>query len=138
MFFSDLLFNNQEFASALYNSLNENGIFIAQTGMASAIDDPSTLNTRDKHGHLFKERLSEAGFEHIREYEDVSRRGNCQFGSECQLSVLWPSLTHNLYNPVSSYLYRRTADLWVFGVSLLPLKALQRRSGGTPMKLRLI
>ena len=87
MFFSDLLFNNQEFASALYNSLNENGIFIAQTGMASAIDDPSTLNTRDKHGHLFKERLSEAGFEHIREYEDVSRRGNCQFGSECQLSV---------------------------------------------------
>lgn len=65
----------------MQNSLNDDGIFIAQTGMASSLDDPSSMNTRDKHGHLFKLRLEEAGFEHIREYEDVS------FGEDL---FVWP------------------------------------------------
>lgn len=71
MYFSDLLFNNEHFAKAMYNSLNKEGIFIAQTGIANALDDPSSMNGRDKHGFLFKTRLREAGFKTLKEYEDV-------------------------------------------------------------------
>lgn len=70
--FSDLLFNNEQFANAMYNSLNEEGIFIAQTGIASTLEDSSSMNGRDKHGFLFKTRIREAGFKTIKEYEDVS------------------------------------------------------------------
>ena len=69
--FSDLLFNNEAFSKALYNSLNKGGVFIAQTGMASNLDDPSMMNSRDKDGYIFKTKLIEAGFETIREYEDA-------------------------------------------------------------------
>ena len=72
MDFSDLLFNNEPFAKALHNSLNDEGVFIAQTGIANSLDDPSSLNGRDKHSFLFKTRLREAGFKTIKEYEDVS------------------------------------------------------------------
>lgn len=68
--FSDMLFNNPAFANSLYSSLNDGGVFIAQTGVASNLDDASALNSRNKNGFLFKTRLEEAGFETIKEYED--------------------------------------------------------------------
>lgn len=74
MAFSDLLFDNEPFSKAMYNSLNKEGIFIAQTGIASTLEDPSAMNGRDKHGFIFKNRLQEAGFKTIKEYEDVSNR----------------------------------------------------------------
>lgn len=70
--FSDLLFDNEVFANALKGSLNQGGVFIAQTGVASGLVDPSTMNSREKHSHIFKTRLEQAGFETIKEYEDVS------------------------------------------------------------------
>ena len=75
VFFSDLLFDNEPFAKAMFNSLNKDGVFIAQTGIANNLDDPSSMNGRDKHGFLFKTRLREAGFTTIKEYEDVSLSG---------------------------------------------------------------
>lgn len=74
--FSDILFNNEPFSNAMYNSLNEEGVFVAQTGISISLDDPSAMNSREKHGYLFKNALQKAGFKTIKEYEDS--HGNFQ------------------------------------------------------------
>ncbi|CAB9507856.1 Polyamine aminopropyltransferase [Seminavis robusta] len=69
--FSDLLFDNEAFAKALHNSLNDGGVFIAQTGEAANLEDPSKMNSRERYEFIFKTRLAEAGFQTMKEYEDA-------------------------------------------------------------------
>lgn len=69
--FSDVLFDNQGFADAMYSSMNEEGVFIAQTGVASDLDDPSTMNSRDKFSFLFMNHLKHAGYKSLKNYEDA-------------------------------------------------------------------
>ena len=51
--------------------MNEEGVFIAQTGVAAALDDPAAVNSREKHSYIFQNRLREAGYETIKTYEDA-------------------------------------------------------------------
>jgi hypothetical protein len=70
--FSDILFDNDVFANSLHASLNDGGVFICQTGEAINLDDASGFNSRDRDAVVFKQRLIDAGFKSILEYNDVS------------------------------------------------------------------
>ena len=70
--FSDILFDNDAFTQSLYNSLNDEGVFICQTGETITLSDPSSFNGRERDAVVFKQRLISAGFKKIVEYDDVS------------------------------------------------------------------
>jgi hypothetical protein len=70
--FSDLLFDNYAFSNSIYASLNDGGVFICQTGEATTLNDASGFNSRDRDAVVFKQRLIDAGFKSILEYDDVS------------------------------------------------------------------
>lgn len=70
--FSDILFDNDAFANSIYASLNDGGVFICQTGEAGTLNDASGFNSRDRDAVVFKQRIIDAGFKNILEYDDVS------------------------------------------------------------------
>ena len=55
----------------MYSSMTKEGVFIAQTGIASDLDDPSAMNSRDKFTFIFSDRLKNAGYKSIKNYEDA-------------------------------------------------------------------
>lgn len=130
--FSDLLYDNKPFSSAMYNSLNEEGVFIAQTGIAANLDDPNVLNSRSRHSFVFKERLEEAGFKTVKGYDDVS----------CILSYHYcaeHAFLFGLSDPTVLFLLwliSRTAASMVFGAFLSRLSIPATRYDGTPTKPR--
>jgi len=86
--FSDFLFDNQAFADAMYGSMNEEGVFTAQTGQASTLDDANQMNSRDKFTVIFQEHLKEAGYETIVSYEDAHGNFNGVWSFFCAFASL--------------------------------------------------
>lgn len=68
------LYTDKDFYTSLYNSLNDDGILVAQVGEAHRLDDAAEEISKDMHRASLINGLIEAGFEGIREYEEVSSR----------------------------------------------------------------
>lgn len=70
--FSDVLYNNKEFVTALNNALTEDGIFILQTGVAAdGKEFPARFHDETSHERILKQNLEAEGFARIYEYEDA-------------------------------------------------------------------
>lgn len=75
MEFSDILYKNNDLTIALSNSLNDGGIFVAQTGEAPAADEPPAIFRPKNSETEFMENLGKAGIATFAKYEE----GECGF-----------------------------------------------------------
>lgn len=67
----DALYDEGPFLRSLARAMSEDGIFVAQMGEAPGIFDPSEEHSISRNRVKFIQRLTELGFETVRDYEEV-------------------------------------------------------------------
>mmetsp|Transcript_12427 Transcript_12427/g.18221 ORF Transcript_12427/g.18221 Transcript_12427/m.18221 type:complete len:859 (-) Transcript_12427:147-2723(-) len=66
--FSDVLYNNNDYLTSLYNGLSEDGILVAQIGETPGVGSPAEVNTAFKNRSILIEHLSRLGFQTMHVY----------------------------------------------------------------------
>ena len=69
--FSDVLYLNEDFADALSNALDDEGIFVAQVGEANCYTDPGSHLTKQRAERVFTKNLIANGFEAVDTYDEA-------------------------------------------------------------------
>ena len=69
--FAEMLYTDAGFYSSIYNGLTEQGLMVSQVGASNGATDPSDQYSMDRHRTSFVDGLIQAGFEHVRAYEEV-------------------------------------------------------------------
>lgn len=69
--FSDILYGNENFISSLFNSLNDDGILVAQLGEDETIDSPGATYSPKKIAKMFIQKLKQHGFQRIESYTEA-------------------------------------------------------------------
>jgi len=88
--FADVLYNNQEFLTSLYNALNDDGMIVLQLGMAPTLRDPPESFSRDSRRDMLANSLAEVGFKSLHMYEE----GACGFEDPWTFLVAMKDSTH--------------------------------------------
>ena len=68
--FSEVLYDDMEFAKTLYGALNEDGILAVKLGPGRSLSDPPEQWTRAHHVAQMVANLEQVGFSSIQEYEE--------------------------------------------------------------------
>ena len=71
--FAATLYNSDDFAKSLYNSLEENGILVMQLGSSPEHSDPGEKNSLNLRRHQIMDLVEMVGFRRVQVYEEVSR-----------------------------------------------------------------
>jgi len=81
--FAATLYNNDDFAKSLFNSLDEDGVLVLQMGSSPEHSDPAELNTIDFRRHQIMDLIELVGFEAVQVYEEA----HCFFGDPWSFMV---------------------------------------------------
>lgn len=69
--FSDVLYNNQEFAFALANALTDNGVLVSQVGEDDHFDDAGSVYSKKFIEERFLDHLRNQGFQAAKDYYEA-------------------------------------------------------------------
>jgi spermidine synthase len=67
--FSDMLYDNEDFAGAISNALGKEGVFVLQVGEGDDEDDPPEVYGNERRLFAFRQHLLENGFRTVTEYD---------------------------------------------------------------------
>ena len=84
--FSDMLYNNTDFAKSIYNALNGTGILIAQMGEADIFNDVPDTHSPDQQGVAFDNVLQAVGFKNKIAYNE----DHCGFSAPWSFELFLP------------------------------------------------
>ena len=69
--FSDILYDNDEFANALTNALSADGIMVAQVGEEDDLDDPAKEYSKKQYEYKLMTHLQNHGFASVKDYSEA-------------------------------------------------------------------
>eukprot|EP00560_Eucampia_antarctica_P001782 CAMPEP_0197840080 /NCGR_PEP_ID=MMETSP1437-20131217/45396_1 /TAXON_ID=49252 ORGANISM="Eucampia antarctica, Strain CCMP1452" /NCGR_SAMPLE_ID=MMETSP1437 /ASSEMBLY_ACC=CAM_ASM_001096 /LENGTH=964 /DNA_ID=CAMNT_0043449631 /DNA_START=77 /DNA_END=2972 /DNA_ORIENTATION=- len=77
--FAATLYNNDDFAKSLFNSLDEDGVLVLQMGSSPEHSDPAELNTIDFRRHQIMDLIELVGFGSSPEHSDPAELNTIDF-----------------------------------------------------------
>ena len=67
------MYNNNDFASSLYNALSDDGVLVTQVGGVPAMKNADDNHSEHRNRLKLERSLAESGFVRIRHYDGVSQ-----------------------------------------------------------------